>query len=148
MQSCDNLKKRGLGFIGVVKTATIGFCMEKLSEIELTRSGMWKGYFSLDKENKLEIFSFIWVDRERRCFICNTSSLKPGMIYSSNRLIQVYDIPNEDPVCVEFEINQPRVAERYVSVNLRIDSSNHTRQDDFQLERKIYTKYWIIRVNN
>ena len=148
MQSCDNLKKRGLGFIGVVKTATIGFCMEKLSEIEITRSGMWKGYFSLDKENKLEIFAFIWVDRERRYFICNTSSLKPGMIYARNRLIQVYDIPNEDPVCVEFEINQPRVAERYVSVNLRIDSSNHTRQDDFQLERKIYTKYWIIRVNN
>ena len=43
VQACDELKKRGLRFIGVVKTATRGLCMEKLSEIELARRGMWKG---------------------------------------------------------------------------------------------------------
>ena len=28
VQACDRLKKRGLSFIGVVKTATRGFCMK------------------------------------------------------------------------------------------------------------------------
>ena len=43
VQACDDLKKRGLRFIGVVKTATRGFFMVKLSEIELARRGLWKG---------------------------------------------------------------------------------------------------------
>ena len=37
MKSCDDLMKRGLRFIGVVKTATRGFCMEFCSEIEFHR---------------------------------------------------------------------------------------------------------------
>ena len=50
--------------------------MEKLSEIELSRRGMWKGYFALDNKNKLEKFAFVWVDRDRRYFISNTSSAR------------------------------------------------------------------------
>ena len=58
------------------------------------------------------------------------------------------DSPNVDPVRVEFDITQPRVAERYHSINSKIYESNLMRQDDFQLERNIQTKDWIIRVNN
>ena len=141
------MKNRGLGFNGLVKTATRGFCMEKLSEIELVRMGMWKGYFALNNEKKLGKFFFVWVDRDWRYFISNTSSLKPGMPYARDKLIQVDYIPNADTVCVEFEINQPRVAESYYSINSNIDESNRTRQDDFQFERKLQTKYWSIRVN-
>ena len=70
------------------------------------------------------------------------------MPYTRDRLIQVDDSPNVDPVCVEFDINQPRVAERYYSRNSNIDASNRMSQDDFQLERKLHTKDWSIRVNN
>ena len=70
------------------------------------------------------------------------------MPYARDRLRQVDDSPNADPVRVEFQINQPRVAERYYSNNWKIDESNLTRQDDFQLERKIQNKDWSIRVNN
>ena len=59
----------------------------------------------------MDKFVLVWVDREQRYFISNTSSLKPGMSYANYRLRQVYDTPNADPVCVEFEINQPRVDE-------------------------------------
>ena len=69
------------------------------------------------------------------------------MPYVRYKIIQVGDRPNENPVCVEFDINQPKVAERYYYINLRIDDSNYTRQDDFQLERKLQTKDWSIRVN-
>ena len=43
VQACDDLKKRGLRFIGATKRETRGFCMEKWSEIELARRGLWKG---------------------------------------------------------------------------------------------------------
>ena len=64
--------------------------------------------------------------------VSNTSSLKPGMSNSMDRLIQVDYSPNADPVRFEFEINQLRVDEIYYSRNLEIDESNCTRQDDLQ----------------
>ena len=73
--------------------------------------------------------------------------MKPGIPYARYKLRQVDDIPNANPVRDEFEINQPKVDERYYSRNLKINESNHTRQDDFQLERKLQTKDWSIRVN-
>ena len=117
VQACDKLKKHGLRFIGVVKTATRCFCMVKLYEIELARRGLWNGYFALDNKKKLDKFAFVWVDRDWRYFISNKPSLKPVMPYARDRLIQVDDSPNADPVRVEFEINQPRVAEKYYSSN-------------------------------
>ena len=52
VQACDDMKKRGMKFICVVKTATRGFCMEFVSEIELAQRGLWKGYFALDNKKK------------------------------------------------------------------------------------------------
>ena len=127
VQACDELKKCGLRFIGVVKTATRGFCMNFFLEIYLARRGMWKGYFALNNEKNLDKFAFVWVDRDRRYFISNTSSLKTGMTYASDRLRQVDNSPNAYPVCVEFDINLPRVAEIYYSSNYNIDESNRTR---------------------
>ena len=114
--------------------------MAKLSEIELARKVLWKGNFALDNKKKLDKFAFVWVERDRRYSISNTSSLKYGMPYEKDRISKVYDSPNADPFRFEFDINQQRVAERYYSRNSRIDERNRTRQDDFQLERKLQTK--------
>ena len=57
------------------------------------------------------------------------------------------DSPNADPVHVEYDINKPRVDEIYHSRNSKIDESNRTRQDDFQLYRKLQTADWSIIVN-
>ena len=91
--------------------------MEKLPEIYLARIGMRKGYFSTDNKKTWDKYSILWVDRNRRYFISNTSYLKPGMTYARDRIIQVDDSPNVDPVYFEFEINQTRVKERYYSIN-------------------------------
>ena len=131
VQACGELKKCGLKFIGVVKIATRGFCMVKLSGIELALRGLWKGYFALDKENKLDKFAFVWVDRYWRYFIFNTSSLKPGMPYSRYRLRNVDTSHDTYLVRVQFEINDPRVTEICYSKNSKIEGSNRTRQDDF-----------------
>ena len=84
----------------MVKTATIGLFMDKLSEIDLVCRGMWEGCFAIDNEKKLDKFVFVWFDKDRRNFISNTSSLKPGMSYARYRLIHVDDIPNADPIRV------------------------------------------------
>ena len=76
--------------------------MEKLLEIELARRGLWKGYVDLGNKKKLDKFAFVWVDRYRRYLISNTSSLKPCIPYARDRLIQVDDSPNVDPVLVGF----------------------------------------------
>ena len=55
------------------------------------------------------------------------------MPYARERIRYFDDIQNADTVCVEFDINKPRVAERYYSINSKIDESNRTRQDDLQL---------------
>ena len=147
VQACYDMDKRGFRFVGVAKTETRGLGMTKTFEIELARRGLWKVYFALDNKKKLDKFDFIWVDRDRMYFISNTSYFKSGMPYERDRLRQLDYSPNADPVCVEFEINQPRVAERYYSINSKVDESNCTGQDDFQLERKIQTKDCSIRVN-
>ena len=105
----------------MMKKATKVFCMEKLSEIELTRRVLWKVYFAIDNKKKLNKFSLVCVDRYQRYFIYNTSYLKPGITYARDRLRQLDEIPNADPVFVEFDINKPSVAERYYSRNSKID---------------------------
>ena len=90
--------------------------------------GLWKGYFDLDNEKKLNKFAFVWVDRDRRYFISDTSYLKPVMTYAGDNLIKVDNSPNVDPVRVDFDINQKMVSERYYSINSKIDESNHTRK--------------------
>ena len=47
-------------------------------------------------------------------------SLKPGMPYTRDRFRQLDDSPNGDPYCVEFDINKPRVYERFNSRNSNI----------------------------
>ena len=147
VQACDDLKKHGLSFIAVAKTETRGFYMEELSEIEPARRGLWKGYFAIDNKKKLEKFAFVWVERDRRYLIYNNSYLKPGMPYARDRLRYLDYSPNADPVRVEFEINQLRVSEIYYYRNPKIDERNCTRQDYLQLEGKLQTKDWSIRVN-
>ena len=94
---------------------------------------MCKGYFAIYNKNELNKFAFVWVERDWRYFVSNTSFLKPGIPYARDRLRQVDDNPNAYLFCVEFDINQPRVDEIYYCSNLKIDESNHTRKDYFQL---------------
>ena len=101
---------------------------------------MCKGYFGIDNEKKLNCFAFVWVDRDQRYFISNTPPYKNGLPYAWDRFRQVDDSRNENPVCVEFDINQPWVAKIYYSINPKIDESYRTRQDYFQLERRLHTK--------
>ena len=64
----------------------------------------------------MDKFALIWVDRYTRYFISNLSYLKPGMPFARDTLRNLYDSPNPYPLPVEFEVNQPWVAEIYYSI--------------------------------
>jgi hypothetical protein len=95
------------------------------------------------------MMAFVWMDRERRYFIANTSSLEAGTQYAKTRWRQIAPVEsNEDPVRVERTIPQPKAAELFYSVAASsIDRHNRSRQDNLQLERKLGTHDWSTRVN-
>ena len=146
--AAEEMEKKGLGFIGVVKTATKRFPQAYLSTIELENRGDYRGVVSKNPNGRPIYAAFVWMDRDRRYFISSRSSLHEGAPYSRNRLRQVDQTPNAPPVHVDLNIPQPKAAEIYYSTCARIDQHNRTRQDDFELEKKLGTKVWHIRVNH
>ena len=107
------LHEMGLRFIGVVKTATREFPMRYLSTVELPQKGDYKGVVNID-DNGYKLLAFVWVDRERRYFISNCSSISPGAPYTRKRWRQVADLNTQiEADRIEFTIPQPKCAEEY-----------------------------------
>ena len=75
----ETLKRIGLRFIGVVKTATKRYPMKHLSQIELENRGDRRGLIMYDNDSKPSLLAFCWMDRDRRYFIASGSSLSPGI---------------------------------------------------------------------
>jgi hypothetical protein len=125
------LEKMGLGFIGVVKTATKRFPTAYLSAIELHNRGDFRGVYTKDANRDATAMVFVWMDRDRRYFIATRSSLDLGQHYARTRWRQVDQTRNADPERVELEIPQPLAAEVY----------------NLMLETRLETKHWSVRVN-
>ena len=122
--------------------------MAYLQALELSNRGDCEGVITLAANGQPTMMAFVWMDRERWYFIANTSSLTAGSPYSRVRWRQIASVEsNEPPVRTELSIPQPMAAELFYSVAATIDQHNHHRQDNLQLERKLGTKDWSLRVN-
>ena len=75
----------GLRFIGVVKTATRNYPMAHLKNKEFSKRGQWCSTVRKDSDGKPDLMAVVWVDRERRYFVANTSSTLEGAPYSRTR---------------------------------------------------------------
>mgnify|MGYP006061302161 CR=1 FL=1 len=140
------MARLGMRFIGVVKTATNKYPQAYLSSLSMNGRGEWKGVTTII--NGTSLYAFVWVDRNRRYFITNTSSLCHGRHYVRRRLRQVEAVStNEEPVQQTFTINQPKASELYYDVCGKIDHHNRRRHDTLRLERKVEVKDWSKRVN-
>lgn len=144
--SALELEKMGLRFIGVIKTATRQYPMQALSNIELSERGQ-KGALVHKRCDRIALIAILWVDRDRRYFISSTSSSKPGTHYVRFRWRQLSTEPGAQPERVKLTIPQPEAVEFYYSACAKIDQHNRCRQKDLQLERKIGTLDWSMRVN-
>lgn len=150
VSTAQELGRLGLGFVGVVKTASRKFPMAYLQAIHAPpgqERGWWKGV--VNKQNGLaSMYAFVWVDRERRFFITNTSSLCSGQPYTRIRWRQLQPVETQElPERVELTIDQPEAAEVYYDTCGKIDLHNRRRHDTLRLERKLEVKDWSKRVN-
>jgi hypothetical protein len=136
----------GLKFIGVIKTATRKFPVDWLGRFEFGGRGQQKGLIARGDDGLPKVLAFVWVDRERRYFIATTSSLRQGTPYTRYKWRQVNQQPDSEPERVELQIPQPEAAEVYYSTCAMIDRHNRYTQDDLQLEKKLQTKEWSMRV--
>jgi hypothetical protein len=137
----------GLRFIGVVKTATRQFPMAYLNRIELSVRGDRKGLIAKDANNQPAMMAFVWMDRDHRYFVASASSLDEGTPYNRFRWRQVDDREDALPTRVELSVPQPKAAELYYSACGMIDRHNRCRQDDLNIEKKLGTLDWSMRVN-
>ena len=128
------------------KTATRGYPQSWLSTREFAERGNRKGLICYDEHGIPELLAFVWMDRDRRYFISNTSSLDEGRPYHRQRWRQVDPAPNAEPERVDLVVPQPKAAEIYYDTCGKIDQHNRHRQDVLQLERKLETKWWWMRV--
>ena len=89
------------------------------------------------------MYAFVWVDRNRRYFITNTSSLARRTPYKRVRKRQVAPVElKEPPVKLELNINQPEAAKMYYDICGQIDHHNRRRHATLKLEIKVDTNNW------
>jgi len=133
----------GLRFIGVVKTGTKGFLMGALSVLPLGERGEHVSYVHTTADGVTDMMAVLWVGRELSYFISSTSTNLPETPYDRVRWRQVGD----DAERVVLTVTQPQVVETYFQCCAQIDRHNRWRQDDLQLEHKLITHDWSMRVN-
>lgn len=144
--AAEEMKRLGLRFIGVVKTATKRFPQAYLSGLELQQRGDRKALISKSADGVPNMTAFVWMDRERRYFIASASSIDEGVPYSRRRLRQVNEETDAEPEMVDLVVPQPKAAEIYYRTCGLIDQHNRHRQDTLQIEKKLETKDWSKRV--
>ena len=118
--------------------------MAYLQALDFEKRGEWK---VLSNATTL-IYAFVSIDRNRRYFITNTSSLSHGTPYTRVWKSQVAPIQyQETPVRVEFNINQPKAAKMYYSTSGKIDNHKRRHHETLRLEIKVETNDWSKRLN-
>lgn len=143
VEAAVELRRMGLGFVGVVKTATRGFPMNTLSRLEMAARGDHRTYVHMGEDGAVDMMAIVWVDRERRYFVSTTSSSAPGTPSERERIRQV----GQRSERVVLTVPQPKTVELYYSCCAHIDRHNRCRQDDLRLEQKLGTHDWSLRVN-
>ena len=136
--------KIGLQFIGVVKTATRKFPHQCLQACELEERGSFKASFHhKTHESDPDTMAFIWMDRDRRCFVSTCSNLRDADPIIRTRWRQVSPVEdNEDPVPVTLSVPVPNCAQLYYDNCGKIDQHNRIRQAGLCIEKKAGTKDW------
>ena len=146
-ECADECNKNNMKFIGPVKNLKTGYPMKLLGEFEMEHIGDCRGFYSVGADNKIDKFTFVWVDRNRQNFISTTSSLRLDKPIERKRIRQVDTTPKADPEKVELQIDVPQAANHFFGANSKIDESNKCRQQEFQIETKIQTKSFDVCVN-
>ena len=140
------LKKNGLLFTGVVKTATKNFPTAWFQSLETDGTAGTQAAVRAQVEG-VDMVACMWTDRNRRYFISTAGRLSRGPDIERDRLRQVVDEEDAPPELVHTNTPQSWLTHRYYDSCAMIDRHNRIRQADLMLERKYKTWDWARRMN-
>ncbi|GMF26894.1 unnamed protein product [Phytophthora lilii] len=135
--------RTGLFFMGMVKTATMGFPMKHLKDWFAT--GPNRGSFkvlSSTTDMGTPMYAACWADRKPKTIIANRGTTLPGTdaVRLRHRLIQRDGIV--ETLRFEKRIQRPQMIEYFFSKFSTVDVHNHLRQGSLALEREWTTMFW------
>ncbi|MFO0446796.1 MAG: hypothetical protein ACK51L_03920 [bacterium] len=136
VQTVIACRSKGLQFIGVVKIATKSYPMNYLSRVPLTDRGKHHVVIHKADDGIVDRAAFVWVDRERRYFVSNTSSLQPGNIIERQQWRHL-DSEEGGAARTTTLTEQPKCVELYYSACAMLDRHNHCWQDTLGIEKKM-----------
>ena len=131
---------RGLGFVGLVKTAHKLFPKGYLEDYPYPRK---RAHATL--QANIEGHKYIavgWKDRKRKTFIATSGITTPAQTQALKRKAQPED--NTDSPCVRYfiEVPCPSIVEHYFNTANAIDVHNHLCQGGLELERRWRAQRW------
>uniref|UniRef100_A0A7S1V4R2 PiggyBac transposable element-derived protein domain-containing protein n=1 Tax=Grammatophora oceanica TaxID=210454 RepID=A0A7S1V4R2_9STRA len=132
VSTAQEMKRLGLRFVGVVKTATKKYPMSYLGSVELQQRDDRHALTTVDSDGT-RLLAFVWMDRDRRYFISSASSMEPGSDNVRQRWRQIDNTPNAEPERVELRIPQPKGCEIYCNTCGKLDQHNRSRQSTLRL---------------
>ena len=143
MSTAEELIKRNMKFIRTVKTATRKYTMSYLSSVEINRQFNHLTLVRKGNSGQIEMVALMSVDRDRRYFITTASTSVPSSIHKRERWRQTAD--GAKPHYTYF--NRLKAIKMYYQTCSKVDQHNRWRQDDVNIEKKLQTQSWAIRVN-
>lgn len=131
------LHKRGLHFLGMVKTAYRNYPIKQ----SVLRCPIDKGNFvsAIAKSEDVDLICVAWRDRKVHTFVGTCGTTLPGEPCKKKRF-------DEDGKAYIKEVPRPKLVEDYFSGAPAIDVHNHIRQDGLAIESVWQTQQWHHRM--
>lgn len=93
--TAETLAMYNMRFISVVKNGSRGYPMEFLSKMEFTNRGEHVSMVSQNAFGKSQLMAVLWMDRERRYFICSCSMWYVGETIERTRWMKEGDVTSK-----------------------------------------------------
>lgn len=135
--ACE-LYKRGLYFLGIVKTATRNYPMLEIKRRCPEERGGYT-YATSTTDQNCRLISLAWRDKKIHTFIGSCGTTMEGSPALKRRL-------DEDGKKTIKEVKRPRLAEEYFEGAPAVDIHNHIRQSGLAVEAAWNTQKWHHRM--
>ena len=141
VRSAVHLHRKGLYFLGLVKTASRCFPKEFLESYPLQGRGDHVAVTS--KMDGVNLIGCAWNDNKRKLIVGTCGTTLPGNPHEKKR----WRVNQAGQVETYYkQVKRPKIVELYFSGAPAVDIHNHYRQGGLGLERSFQTQVWWMRV--
>jgi len=152
VDTCQELLKNGLHFLGMVKTASSRFPKAYFktwaSDNTLVRGShkVMTTKVSTSSSTEAEIFAVAWKDLKLKTLICSRGTTTPGSECKKLRHRIIEDSGKTDTIYYHLSVKRPKVVEMLFNGFSVIDIHDHYRQGSLALEESWQTRTWWHRI--